>query len=40
MSVAARYKARVHDPSLAGNAGSNPAGSMDVCLLQAFCIVT
>jgi len=31
--VAARSKAWVCGPSLAGIAGSNPAGGMDACLL-------
>jgi len=31
--VAARSKACVYGRSLAGIAGSNPAGSMDVCLV-------
>ena len=31
--VAERSKASVHDRSLAGIAGSNPAGGMDVCPL-------
>jgi hypothetical protein len=26
-------------PTLAGIAGSDPAGGMDVCLLQVFCVV-
>jgi len=33
ISVAARSKSEVCGHSLIGNAGSNPAGSMDVCLL-------
>ena len=32
ISVAARSKAWVYGCSLAGIAGSNPAGGMDVCL--------
>ena len=38
-SVAARSKACVCHGSLAGVAGSNPAGSMDVCLLSLSCVV-
>ena len=33
-----RSKARVYDRSLAGIAGSNPAGDMDVCLLWVLCV--
>ena len=35
--VAERSKARVCGTSLAGIAGSNPAGGMDVCLLCVVC---
>ena len=35
--VAARSKAWVRGPSLAGIGGSNPASSMDVCLLCVLC---
>ena len=34
-----RSKARVWGRSLAGIAGSNPAGDMDVCLLYVLCVV-
>jgi len=37
IAVVERCKAWVH--SLAGSAGSNPAGGMDVCLLRALCVV-
>jgi hypothetical protein len=37
--VAKRFKARVYDHSLAGITGSNPAESMDVCLLWVLCVV-
>jgi len=37
--VAAWSKALVCGRSLAGNAGSNPAGDMDVCLSRLLCIV-
>jgi hypothetical protein len=37
-AVAERSKARVYGRSLAGIAGSNPAVSMDVCLLSVFCV--
>ena len=37
--VAARTKAWVCGSSLAGIAGSNPAGSMDVCILGVLCVV-
>jgi hypothetical protein len=37
--VAARFKAWVFGPSLAGIAGSNPTGDTDVCLLWALCVV-
>jgi hypothetical protein len=37
--VAARSKAWVFGRSLAGIAGSNPAGGMDVCLLWVLCVV-
>jgi hypothetical protein len=33
------YKAWVYGRSLAGIAGSNPAGCMDVCLLCVLCVV-
>ena len=36
--VAAQSKARDSDNSLAGIAGSNPAGALDVCLLWALCV--
>ena len=35
--VAERSKARVYGRSLAGIAGSNSAGGMDVCLLSVLC---
>jgi hypothetical protein len=35
--VAARSKRWVGGRSLAGNAGSNPNGGLDVCLLSAMC---
>ena len=37
--VAARSKAWVHGRSLAGIAGSNPSGGMDVCLVCVLCVV-
>ena len=37
--VAVRSKAWVCGHSLAGIAGSNPAGGMDVCLLWMLCVV-
>ena len=37
--VAARSKARVCGLSLAGTAGSNPAGVMDACLSRVLCVV-
>ena len=37
--VAERSKARVYGRSLAGIAGLNPAGGMDVCLLWVLCVV-
>ena len=38
--MAARSKAWVYGCSLAGNAGSNPAGGIDVCLVSVvFCQV-
>jgi hypothetical protein len=37
--VASRSKAWIRGRSLAGIAGSNPASSMDVCLLWLFCVV-
>ena len=39
MPLAARSKAWIRGHSLAGIAGSNPARSMDVCLLWVFCVV-
>jgi hypothetical protein len=39
MLVAARSNAWVWGRSLAGIAGSNPAGSMDVCLLRVLFVV-
>ena len=39
ISVTAQSKARNCDHSLAGIAGSNPAGGLDVCLLWALCVV-
>ena len=39
MPVAQRFKAKVCSPSLDGTAGSNPAGSVDICLSQVFCVV-
>jgi hypothetical protein len=38
-AVAAQFKAKDCDSSLAGNAGSNLAGALDVCLLWALCVV-
>jgi hypothetical protein len=35
--VVARFKVCVCDRSLAGTAGSNPAGGMAVCLLSVVC---
>jgi hypothetical protein len=37
--VAARSKAWVFGRSLTGIAGSNPTGSMEVCLLWVLCVV-
>jgi hypothetical protein len=37
--VAARSKAWVYGRSLAEIVGSNPAGSMDLCLLRVLCVV-
>jgi len=37
--VIPRSKGSVLDRSLAGVAGSNPAGDMDVCLLWVLCVV-
>ena len=37
--VAERFKAWICGRSLAGIAGSNPAGGMDVCLLRVLCVV-
>jgi len=37
--VSARSKASVCGHSLAGIAGSNPTGGMDVCLLWVLCVV-
>jgi hypothetical protein len=37
--VTARSKAWVCDRLLAGIAGSNPTGGMDVSILQVFCVV-
>ena len=37
--VAARYKAWVYGRSLAGIAGSNPTGGIDVCLSVVCCQV-
>jgi hypothetical protein len=39
ISVAARSKAWGCGGSLAGIAGPNPAGGMDVCLLRMLCVV-
>ena len=39
MPVAARSKALVCGRSLAGIAGSNPAGGMKACLLSVLCVV-
>jgi len=39
ISVVARSKAWVCGASLAGIAGSNPAGGMDVSLLRMLCVV-
>jgi len=38
-SVATWSKVWVSSLSLGGFAGSNPAGSMDVCLLRVLCVV-
>ena len=38
--MAERSKARVREWSLAGMAGSNPAGSMDACLLGVLCLLS
>jgi len=38
--VGARSKAYVCGRSLAGIAGSDPAGAMDICLLCVLCDVT
>jgi len=38
--VAARSRARVCWRSLGRNAGSNPAGRMDICLLSVLCVVS
>jgi len=35
--MAVRTKARVCGGSLAGTEGSNPAGGMDVCLVNVMC---
>jgi len=37
--VAARSRAWVYGRSLVKNEDSNPAGSMDVCLLSVLCVV-
>jgi hypothetical protein len=37
--LAARSKAWVCGRSLAGIVGSNPTGSIDVCLLSVLCVV-
>ena len=37
--VAARSKAQVYGRSPAAIVGSNPTGSMDVCLLWMLCVV-
>ena len=37
--VAARSKAQVYGRSPAAIVGSNPIGSMDVCLLRVLCVV-
>jgi hypothetical protein len=37
IAEAPRSKARVFNRSLAGTAGSNPAGGMNVCLLGMWC---
>jgi hypothetical protein len=39
IQMAARSKSWVCGRSLAGTAGSNPAGGMDVCFLWVLCIV-
>ena len=39
-TVAVWSKAWVCGCSLAGNAGSNPVGGMDVCLLWIFCVLS
>jgi len=36
--VGARSKVWVCSRSLAGNAGSNPEGGEDVCLLRVLCV--
>jgi len=38
--VTARCKVWVFGRSLAGIAGSNPCGGMDICLLQVLCVVS
>jgi len=38
--VAARSKAQICGRSLAGIAGSNLAGCMDVCVLYAYCVLS
>ena len=38
--MAARSKAWAYGRLLAGFACSNPAGSMDVCLLSVLCVVS
>jgi hypothetical protein len=38
--VASRSKAWVCDPSLAGIAGSNHPGGMDVCLVWVLCVIS
>jgi hypothetical protein len=37
--VAARSKAWMCGRSLVSNAGSNPTGGMDVCLVRVLCVV-
>jgi hypothetical protein len=39
VAVAGRCKAWVCGRSFAANAGSNPVGDMDVCLLSVLCVV-
>jgi hypothetical protein len=40
ISVVAPSKSEVGGRSLAGNAGSNPAGGKDACLLWMLCVAS